>query len=220
MSFVKKHWRFTVPAVVALCVLLLGVFLLYGTSEPPELTRVYAMPESGKRAALDTRIPSVEIADSPTPVVTSIEQADADEGEKQASNLSRAELLAQRDALLAKLQKEKLRTKAIALRRKEFAERQALLDQEATVNELHQWVTTYAAPKWRQIQLDLQDDSRELAAFADIGAHELWQEMIPRLAELSPPLQQMVIDSIRRSVSDDVATFVAREVPLNTGGAQ
>lgn len=45
MSFLKKHWRFTVPAVVVLCVLLLGAVVLYTTSETPEPKRVYAMPE-------------------------------------------------------------------------------------------------------------------------------------------------------------------------------
>ncbi len=46
MSFLKKHWRFTVPAVVVLCVLLLGVVALYSTSEPPEPKTVYVMPDS------------------------------------------------------------------------------------------------------------------------------------------------------------------------------
>ena len=45
MSFLKKHWRFTVPAVVVLCVLLVGVVALYSTSEPPEPKTVYVMPE-------------------------------------------------------------------------------------------------------------------------------------------------------------------------------
>lgn len=45
MSFLKKHWRFTVPAVVVLCVLLLGVVALYSTGEAPEPTTVYVMPE-------------------------------------------------------------------------------------------------------------------------------------------------------------------------------
>ena len=45
MSFLKQHWRFTVPAVVVLCVLLLGVLTLYGTSTPPEPKTVYVMPE-------------------------------------------------------------------------------------------------------------------------------------------------------------------------------
>lgn len=45
MSFLKKHWRFTVPAAVVLCVLLLGVVLLYSTSEPHEPKTVYVMPE-------------------------------------------------------------------------------------------------------------------------------------------------------------------------------
>jgi hypothetical protein len=45
MSFLKKHWRFTVPAGAVLCVLLLGVVVLYSTSEPPEPKTVYAMPE-------------------------------------------------------------------------------------------------------------------------------------------------------------------------------
>ena len=45
MSFLKKHWRFTVPAVVVLRVLLLGAVALYSTGDPPEPKRVYAMPE-------------------------------------------------------------------------------------------------------------------------------------------------------------------------------
>ena len=45
MSFLKKHWQFTVPAMVVLCVILLGVVVLYSTSEPPERRRFYAMPE-------------------------------------------------------------------------------------------------------------------------------------------------------------------------------
>lgn len=45
MSFLKKHWRFAVPAVVVLCVLLLGVIALYRTSEPPVPKTVYAMSE-------------------------------------------------------------------------------------------------------------------------------------------------------------------------------
>ena len=45
MFFLKKHWRFTVPAVVVLCVLLLGGIALYSTSEPPEPKTVYVMPE-------------------------------------------------------------------------------------------------------------------------------------------------------------------------------
>ena len=36
MSFLKKHWRFTVPPVVVLCVLLLAVVALHSTSEPSE----------------------------------------------------------------------------------------------------------------------------------------------------------------------------------------
>ena len=45
MSFLMKHWRFTVPAVVVLCALLLGVIALYSTNTLPEPERVYAMPE-------------------------------------------------------------------------------------------------------------------------------------------------------------------------------
>ena len=45
MSFLKTHWRFTVPAVIVLCAVLAGVFTLYSTSEPPEPETVYAMPE-------------------------------------------------------------------------------------------------------------------------------------------------------------------------------
>ena len=45
MSVLKKHWRFTVPAVVVLCTLLIGVVVLYSTGEPPEPKTVYVMPE-------------------------------------------------------------------------------------------------------------------------------------------------------------------------------
>lgn len=45
MSFLKKHWRFTVPAVVVLSTLLIGVVVLYSTSESPEPKTVYTMPE-------------------------------------------------------------------------------------------------------------------------------------------------------------------------------
>ena len=45
MSFLKKHWRFTVPAVVVLCTLLIGLVVMYSTGEPPEPKTVYAMPE-------------------------------------------------------------------------------------------------------------------------------------------------------------------------------
>ncbi|MDE0041890.1 MAG: hypothetical protein OXT74_07635 [Candidatus Poribacteria bacterium] len=46
----KKDWKFTVPAVMVFCVLLIGVVALYSTSTPPELKTVYAMPE---RSSLD-----------------------------------------------------------------------------------------------------------------------------------------------------------------------
>ena len=42
MSFLKKHWRFTVPAVAMLCVLLLGMVLLYSAM-------VYIPDEDAKR---------------------------------------------------------------------------------------------------------------------------------------------------------------------------
>ena len=45
MSFLKKHWRFTVLAVFVLCVLLLGVVVLYRTGGTPEPKTVYVMPE-------------------------------------------------------------------------------------------------------------------------------------------------------------------------------
>ena len=45
MSFLKKHWRFTVPVVVVLCVLLLGAVALYRASEPPEPKTIYGVPE-------------------------------------------------------------------------------------------------------------------------------------------------------------------------------
>ena len=45
MSFLKKHWRFTVPVVVVLCVLLLGAVALYRASEPPEPRTIYAVLE-------------------------------------------------------------------------------------------------------------------------------------------------------------------------------
>ena len=45
MSCLKKHWRFTVPAIVVLSTLLIGVVVLYSTSEPPEPKTVYTMPE-------------------------------------------------------------------------------------------------------------------------------------------------------------------------------
>lgn len=74
MSFLKKHWRFTVPAVVVLCVLLLAVVALHSTSEPSEPNTVYAMPErsvdnplapnTGGIAALET-IPSAETTVAP-----------------------------------------------------------------------------------------------------------------------------------------------------------
>ncbi len=46
MSFLKKHWRFTVPAMIVVCVMSLGVVVLYSTSQTPEEpARVYAMPK-------------------------------------------------------------------------------------------------------------------------------------------------------------------------------
>lgn len=45
MSFLKKHWRFTVPAVIVLCVVMIGVVALYGISKPLEPKTVYTMPE-------------------------------------------------------------------------------------------------------------------------------------------------------------------------------
>ena len=55
MSFLKKHWRFTVPVVVVLCVLLLGAVALYRASEPSEPKTVYEMPErSGEQPRLNT----------------------------------------------------------------------------------------------------------------------------------------------------------------------
>ena len=45
MSFLKKHWQFTVPVAVVLCVLLVGAIVLHSTSETPEPNRVYVMPE-------------------------------------------------------------------------------------------------------------------------------------------------------------------------------
>ena len=45
MSFLKKHWRFTLPAVVVLCMLIIGVTVLYINSTPPESKTVYVMPE-------------------------------------------------------------------------------------------------------------------------------------------------------------------------------
>lgn len=44
MSFLKKHWRFAVLPIIALCALL-AVVVLYGTGEKPNPTRVYTMPE-------------------------------------------------------------------------------------------------------------------------------------------------------------------------------
>ena len=44
LSFLKTHWRFTVLAVMVLCVLLRGVVALNNTSEPPEPKAVYALP--------------------------------------------------------------------------------------------------------------------------------------------------------------------------------
>ena len=45
MSFLRKHWRFALPAVIALCLIPLAVLTLYRTNEPPEPKRVYSMPK-------------------------------------------------------------------------------------------------------------------------------------------------------------------------------
>ena len=45
MSFRTKLLRCTLPAVIALCVLLLAVRTMFRTNEPPEPKRVYVMPE-------------------------------------------------------------------------------------------------------------------------------------------------------------------------------
>lgn len=67
MSFLKKHWRVTVPAVVVLSLLLLGVFTLYTTSEPPQPETVYAMPERSADNPPPLNTGGVSIPSSTTP---------------------------------------------------------------------------------------------------------------------------------------------------------
>lgn len=45
MSFLKKHWRFTLPITVVVLCLIVGTFTLYGIDKPQEPKIVYAMPE-------------------------------------------------------------------------------------------------------------------------------------------------------------------------------
>lgn len=89
MSFLKKNWRFTVPAVVVLCVLLVGIVTLYSTSEPPESKRVYVMPEhsTDNPPSINTgevpiaRVPgdedSVTIASASTEIASDTESLEA-----------------------------------------------------------------------------------------------------------------------------------------------
>lgn len=83
MSFLKKHWRFTVPAMAVLCVLLLSVVaLLYTSSETPEPTTVYTMPErssSNTPVALNTGgINATEAVPHAEPTVTTESTADVE----------------------------------------------------------------------------------------------------------------------------------------------
>ena len=45
MSFLKKYWRFIIPALAVLCVILLSAFILYSNITPSDPKRVYLMPE-------------------------------------------------------------------------------------------------------------------------------------------------------------------------------
>ncbi|MDE0299507.1 MAG: hypothetical protein OXN17_12815 [Candidatus Poribacteria bacterium] len=68
MSFFKQHWQFTVPAIVVVCALLLGVLALYSTSQPKKPKTVYVMPE---RSADDPPTPNAgSVSLSPTPQPT------------------------------------------------------------------------------------------------------------------------------------------------------
>ena len=68
MSFWKKHWRLTVPAAVVLCVIMLGVVVLYSTSEPPEAERVYVMPERSTDNPPPPNTGGISLPVSTTPV--------------------------------------------------------------------------------------------------------------------------------------------------------
>lgn len=76
MSFLKKHWRFTMPAVVVLCVLLVGVVVLYSTNESSEPTTVYTMPARGLDNSVGVNTapiaPASPDSNSPTDVSTTV----------------------------------------------------------------------------------------------------------------------------------------------------
>lgn len=72
MSFLKKHWRFTVPAVVVLSVLLLGVVVLYGTHKPPEPIVVYGLPDrtaDQPERINTTKLPQLASGRTPTKLI-------------------------------------------------------------------------------------------------------------------------------------------------------
>ena len=207
MNFMKQHRKVTVPTVVlTLWVLAFGGYAVFANTQPRTVDRYYTLPASSDRAsqadhtilmALQTESESVETPADPSSSVTHIIV------EPEAKD----EMLARYEAVQPELANQQLRIKGLELRLAQKAEREALIAQSESISALHEWATTYAAEKWREIEPDLHRDD-ELGIFADIEAEELWSDIGSRVAQFDPSIRQQAINVLRFAAGEDVAELM------------
>lgn len=184
MSFLKRNWRLTVPAFVALCALLIGVIVLYSTGEPPEPKTVYVMPErtADNPPPINTGgiVPSTELigtTESPTTEVASAaenletccpeeETTLQDSPSAQNANLART---------LRDPSPEALAEMADEAKRVEFVKRRA---EWREADNGYEKIELELRQNWMQ----LIDEQRELTSVIDTG--ELDTLTVPEIKEL------------------------------------
>ena len=229
MSFLKKHWRFTVPAVVVLCVLLLGVVALYSTSEPPEPKRVYVMPESNvsqprpplgstKMASIVKPVPDVSAPARVLDKGTSIDK------EEPVINYLTGEIVPRdKGPLLAYLEQLKTRKQEI----------QKELRQQAARESLNEWVTEVFAPELEEMKPDLfylrdlhyamgaktayqtvitGPDERAYYKAQVVRFRTLVDEFVERFATVPLESQERILDSIATKWSQEDADIIKARI--------
>lgn len=228
MSFLIKHWRITVAAVVAVCVITISVYALYPTKQPLVAERHYVMPEGYTEIPPGTdQVQVIHPApEMPTTGEASYATIDAPD------EATREELIAKRDALITK-RDELLSIRAAQIAKKEalIAENKALRAELAQrrflrtnhkgdlIGELLDWATTEYTQRAQRISPDLERND-ELGLFAEIEAIELWDETVNRVAQLDADTQQQIIDEMRNQGHPEAADLMAHGIAQLSGGVK
>jgi len=235
MSFLRKHWRFTAPAVIVICALLIGAVMMHSSNgKPTETKTVYVMPERHQQdLEADSSVSNTQsiVKEANQVIEHSITDATSKTNE-EAKDRKIAELKAEIAATkLANAEKDrKIEENNILLSK---LRKQKEEDQEWS--DLHRWlIDNRIREQLAELEPDLwfihdaefkgdnvleyfpEGEDRIFYVEKLLRYIEIVEQIADKLAAASPDVREEVLDSIKGQGAGDV--FFTQLVEDKIGG--